>query len=95
MLTTLQAIRLNDATGQLSSFSKASIAGIVLTQELAGILDIVGVTDGEGAAQPWSIDSGSSGWVAAPGSGFLWTPNSFTFSDPADQGNAFAILAPI
>jgi hypothetical protein len=90
----LVGVKLNDLSGLVSDFSKAAIAGIVITSALAGTLTIAGVSQANGSPQSWVIASTTVGWVAAPGSGLAWNPTTFTFSNAADKGNAYALLTP-
>jgi len=90
----LVAVKLNDLSGHVCNYSKATIAGIVITAALAGTLTIVGVTTSTGAQQSWVIASTTVGWVTPPGTGICWGLTTFTFSNPADEGNAYALLTP-
>jgi hypothetical protein len=90
----LVAVKLNDLNGHIGDYSKALIAGVVITSALAGTLTIVGVTTSTGAQQSWVIASTTVGWVTPPGTGICWGLTSFTFSNAADKGNAYALLTP-
>ena len=90
----LQAFKLNDVSGNLPHYSKARVAGVVITQELEGSLSILGVTTSEGASAGWIIKPKAVGWVAPPGSGFCWGSLGFTLSDEADTDKVYLLLQP-
>lgn len=88
------SVVLNDANGIFST-GPARVLGICIKSALAGNLTITGVTQSSGSPQSWVISSGTSGFVAAPGSGQSGGGNlSFSYANAGDYGQAIGLLIP-
>lgn len=81
--------------GLISGSTTGTVLGLFLKSALTGTLTIGGVTQSSGAAQSWVNAPGTSGYVAAPGSGKFWSPFFYTLSNPgADAGKAVICWIP-
>lgn len=95
MQTILNAVQMNDLTGDITDSTKTNFAGIVLTSALVGSLTITGITTSTGAAQVWTMNAGATGWQACPGSAKSFGLVAFSYTNAADEGNAYAIYQPL
>lgn len=76
--------------GEISSLSSGNVFGVCIKTALTGTLTLTGMTQGNGASQPWVIAPGTSGYVAPPGSGKFFGALRYSLSNSgADAGKAF------
>lgn len=81
--------------GEISSSSSGTVFGVCIKTALTGTVTISGVSQTNGAAQPWVIAPGTSGYVAPPGSTRFFGALRYSLSNAAaDASKAFIAYQP-
>lgn len=81
--------------GEISTAGQGTVFGVCIKTALTGSLTLTGMSQNSGAAQPWVIAPGTSGYVAPPGSTKFWGALRYSLSNAAaDAGKAFIAYQP-